>query len=215
MLHDTRRTDMSETTLRVYTRVGEEVAMRLLDGGRWEDLHTDLGYSGVWCDNRPRGGVRAAAGSGIIAGGPGGTVTLYAEIPESIFSDREVRESIQELTPEDLEQIDAGGPDPDGLEYQHMGYAIIPAVVLNEFGPPRLYDHVYAGASRAELIRSLRAWEDRTGNDHYMVKWLRAAVAFLDHVGWQTPVSLREKTPADPLAPGPWFGVDEIEEAGD
>jgi hypothetical protein len=152
----------------------------------------------------------------VIIGGPEGDTVLYAEVPEEEFRQREFEESTRSLTRDEVAQFD---PDKevDGLEYVRMGYAIIPAEILNRHGRPQLYDHEYAGGSRADLFKAINAWEQKepaadpdaqTARDKH-VSELRAAMEFFDKVGWQTPLALREPAPEDYAAPGPWFQASE------
>jgi hypothetical protein len=72
-----------------------------------------------------------------------------------------------------------------------MGWAIIPAEVLNRHGRPQLYDHEYADSSRRALLQAVDGWE-KAGRPHHAAG-MRAAIAFFDRIGWLTPVRLREE----------------------
>jgi hypothetical protein len=197
----------------------QEKALRVLERGFW-DMHIDEGQTGVWCEDRPRDGVRAAPGVGVIMGGPDGNTVLCTDIPDEVFTEREVSEGTRGLTEEEMKQLDAG-IEPEGMEYQHMGYAIIPAEILNQFGRPQLWDHNYSGGSREQLLDAISALEqsltqkDIKENDEDVrrhVSEMRAGIEFLDRVGWQKPLSLRETAPEDYAAPqSPWFKVEGFE----
>jgi hypothetical protein len=200
-------------TMRVWVRVRADVALRLLDQQHWEDLHTDLGRDGLWCDDRPRGcGLRDAPGRGVImGGGTEGATLLCTDIPEDVYREREIVEGTRPLTAEEAKQMTEGGPEPENMEYQNMGYAIIPAEVLNQFGPPRLWGHEHTGSSRKELLDAIALWEKR-GDTPEMVKELQDAVAFHDQVGWTTPLCLREQPPAGYMRHSSLFDAGEAEE---
>lgn len=155
--------------MRVYIRVPAAVALELLDQD-FRDMHVDPPAApdpGVWCDDKPRGGLRAAAGTGVILGGPEGDTVLCTDVPEEVFRDREEQEGTRPLTLEEAERLRQGGPEPEGTEYVRMGYAIIPADVLNRYGRPQLYDHDYSGCSRAELVQAIQAWEQHAADFDY------------------------------------------------
>jgi hypothetical protein len=78
-----------------------------------------------------------------------------------------------------------------------------------KLGKPRVYDHDYAGCSRRDLLRS--AWTSE-GHAEYAAGFdpeghaaqikahaqkMRDAIEFFDHIGWLTPLRLREQA-ADP-----------------
>jgi hypothetical protein len=178
--------------MRVYVNTSAAVALELLEHG-FRDIHTVSGQAGVWCDGRPRGGFRPAAGHGVMVGGPLGNTVLCTDVPEDVFREAEFQESTRSLTPEETARAEAGGPDPDDLEYQRMGYAVIPAEVLNRYGKPRLYDHDYAGCSRAELVRDIQTWgRDPDPASQKTAQEMRDAMAFFDRVGWLAPLRLHE-----------------------
>jgi hypothetical protein len=201
-----------QETMRVYVRTTTQIARRLLDQGRWEDLYTDadLGEVGIYCEDRPRGLMRAAPGTGVLIGGPEGEAVLRADgVPEELFREREVQETTRSLTHEEWERFANGALLPTDLEYQRMGYAIIPAEVLNRFGPPRLYDHdSFAPQGRVNLVRAIRTMEQDDGAREH-VQEMRDALDFLDHVGWDAPLCVREPAQEDYLAPPPWFRLRE------
>src|SRR5262249_10534204 len=59
--------------------------------------------------------------------------------------------------PEDAWREYDGVEDGDGPGYR---YAILPTDVLNKLGKPMIYDHEYAGSSRAGLLRAALAWQE-------------------------------------------------------
>jgi hypothetical protein len=205
---------------RVFVRTNWKTALQTLEQGLWDSCTgTDGSEEGVWCDDHPRGGIRAAAGTGVMIGGPEGDTVLCLDVPEELFREREAQESTRPLTAAESAAIRAGGAGPDNLEYQRMGYAIIPAADLNRIGRPQVYDHEYAGNSRQELLTAIRSWEqaaqaeaDPSGiNEH--IRGMREAIEFFDSIGWLTPLRLREEAlPDDPLTPGPWFSAEIQEE---
>lgn len=92
--------------MRVYINTTEETAIRLLKHQRWEDLHTDLGMRGLWCEDRPRGPFRKASGAGVVMGmGPEGDVVLCADLPEEVFRGLEVSEGVRSLTDEESKRV--------------------------------------------------------------------------------------------------------------
>jgi hypothetical protein len=195
-----------DARIRVFTRTPADVALRLLERGGWEDLHADGGEVGVWCDDAPRAGLRAASGRGVMVAGPDGNTTLCTDLPAGIFRARERQESTRSLTAEEFARFEKDGVWPDGLEYQYMGYAIIPADVLNQYGPPRLWDHEYSGMSRKELLDAAARWgQEHSPGCQEKAKELRAAVAFFDRVGWSTALCLTEESPEDKARPSNWF----------
>jgi hypothetical protein len=210
-------TSAKEVSMRVYIRVPREVVLKLLAEG-FSDVHHDhdAGRVGVWCDDRPRGGLRAAPGRGVLVGGPEGDTVLCAEVPEKVFRKWEAQESTRSLTADEFarrQQNPVWGPY--GMEYQRMGYAVIPAATLNQHGRPRIYDHDYLGeGDRRDLVQAAEAWESMAEDPDYArkAKELRDAIAFLDQVGWQTPLRLRESAPEDYAKPGPWFNVKRVVE---
>jgi hypothetical protein len=168
--------------MRVYIRVPAAVALELIEDG-FRDMHHDQGEVGVWCYGRPPDGIE----------GPEGDTVLCGEVPEEVFREREAQESTQSLTKDEAKRMYAGGPEPEGLEYQRMGYAIIPAEVLIRHGKPRVYDHDYAGSSRRELVQAIRVWEADRPEGLSHAQEMRSAVEFFDRIGWLTPLKLREE----------------------
>src|SRR5262249_41054265 len=135
----------------------------------------------------------------------------------------EVSESTRSMTPEEATRWHDTGEEPEGLEYQSMGYAIIPAAILNQHGKPHLYDHDYLGdgSDRRELVHAAESWEaaakeqsDESDAERIRghAKEIRDAVTFLDQVGWQTALRLREPAPEDYARPAPWFRVESVDD---
>jgi hypothetical protein len=81
--------------------------------------------------------------------------------------------------------------------------AAISAHVLNRLGRPQVYDHLFAGGSRRQLVRRIRARE-RAGflGGCPSVQDLREAMAFLDRIGWLTPRGGSRGPCARPGQPG-------------
>jgi hypothetical protein len=79
-------------------------------------------------------------------------------------------------------------------EPRDPGYrkSLLPAAFLNTLDKPQIYDHLYAGSSRRELLQAIRKWEEAGGNDE-LLGGMRAAFGFFDRIGWLTPVNLREE----------------------
>jgi hypothetical protein len=94
-----------------------------------------------------------------------GELTLCLDVPDAVFERYEWFE-------------EGGGP----------GYrlSLIPAGVVNSLGKPAVYDHDFAGCSRRQLLQTMR----RAEGEH--AARIRRAVAFLDEIGWLTPLKLRE-----------------------
>jgi hypothetical protein len=175
--------------MRVYIATTSDIALQLLEQG-WRDLHTDLGRNGLWCNESPPTGVRPAAGRGTLVGGPQGDTVMCANVPEEVFRELEVEEATRPLTPEESRRVGEGGPEPEGLEYQRVGYAIIPAEVLNQHGRPQVY-YEFATDSRAELLRAILGREQGEEGDQEFARAMRRAVDFLDRSGWRTPLVQR------------------------
>jgi hypothetical protein len=198
--------------MRVYVRVSDENALKILSDGFW-DLHSDLHQEGVYCDAFQADGVRPAPGSGAMIGGPSGPTVLCTDVPESVFRELESQESTRSLTKEEGEHFRQTGKEPAGLEYQRMGYAIIPAAVLNQFGRPQVYTREYCGMSRADLLKLIQAWEQQgepETQDH--AEELRATITFLDQIGWNTPL---ERDPELDFHLGMFSTIDVDEEDSD
>jgi hypothetical protein len=176
--------------MRVYVREAADVALQVIKHGWW-DMHTDAGQLGVWCNEAPPTGVWLAAGRGIVMGGPEGNVVLCTDVPEELFREMEAQEGTRQLTEEEARELCGGGPGAADMEYQRMGYAIIPAEVLNRQGKPQVYDHDYAGCSRKDLVRGAEKWE--AGGVPDKAREMRAAMEFFDKIGWLTPVKAREE----------------------
>jgi hypothetical protein len=68
-----------------------------------------------------------------------GDVTLCMDAPDEVFERHEV--------------IEDGAPPGYGRR------ALIPAVVLNQIGKPKVYDHYFAGCSRRDMLRVIRQKE--------------------------------------------------------
>jgi hypothetical protein len=204
--------------IRLYIRVTSVSALKMMADGFW-DIHSDLGEEGVFCEDRPRHGFRAAAGQGLMICGPEGDTVLCVDVPDEVFHEREVCEGTRGLTEEEVAQFNKDGSFPEGLEMQHMGHALIPAAILNQYGRPRLYDHEYAGASRRELLQSIRRWElkEPSENDdaeqgrQRHIQEMRDAIVFFDKIGWLTPLRFTEEAPDDYAKPGPWFEIESID----
>jgi hypothetical protein len=72
--------------------------------------------------------------------------------------------------------------------------ALIPAEVLNRLSPPQIYDHIYAGASRREILQSIQKWQqDADPSTQRHAQEMREAINFFDHIGWLTPLKLKEE----------------------
>jgi hypothetical protein len=148
-------------------------------------------------------------------------------VPEEVFRELEVQESTRPLTAEEVERCQQNPRwEPEGMEYQHMGYAVIPAATLNQHGRPRVFDHDYLGeGDRRDLVRAAEVCESEAEAEDSSddarkayarkAKGLRDAIAFLDQIGWQTPLRLREPAPEDYAKPGPWFKVRRVDEEVD
>src|SRR5262245_12733337 len=97
-----------------------------------------------------------------------GEVVLCLDIPAGVFAGHDVQKK--------------------------SGYrlALIAVVELNGLGRPEVYDHLYAGCSRRDLLHFARSWESEGGDD-LKAREIRRDIAFFDAVGWLTPVRLREE----------------------
>jgi hypothetical protein len=152
--------------MRVYIMVTVAEADAILREG-FTDLHADAGREGVWCwRDQPLGCWQKAAGRGGLVGcGTGGEVTLCAEVPEDTFRALEIRQSTRPGPRAEAARRHPGDPDPKGHEFIRLGYAIIPAEVLNRQGRPQIYDHEQAGSSRRHLVQGHPAVGDGRPGD--------------------------------------------------
>jgi hypothetical protein len=130
------------------------------------DLYEEFGRRGVYLATVPLG-----ANDGFD-----GDVTLCLDVPPDVFQRHDVTDELQEAS----------------------GYrlALVPADVLNRLGRPQVYDHTFAGASRRELVQSIRTWEEGGPKDEGTrrhVQAMRDAMAFFDRIGWLTPLKQREE----------------------
>jgi hypothetical protein len=110
-----------------------------------------------------------------VLDGYDGNVTLCLEVPDDVMAEYDVTDALQERS----------------------GYrlALIPAAVLNRLGRPQVYDHVYAGCSRSEVLRVIRAREqDDSPASQARAAEMRQAMAFFDRIGWLTPLCLSEES---------------------
>jgi hypothetical protein len=108
-----------------------------------------------------------------IKDGFDGQVTLCVNIPVGVFNCHEEIEG-----------------EPDSSHEIRTGRALIPAAVLNQFDPPQLYDHEYAGLSRRELLQAI----DRAPfGEPSPRKAMKEAFDFFEEVGWMAPVRLQEE----------------------
>ena len=102
-----------------------------------------------------------------------GDVTLCMDAPDEVFERHEV--------------IEDGAPPGYGRR------ALIPAVVLNQIGKPKVYDHYFAGCSRRDMLRVIRQREAANHQDGCpSVQDMRSAIEFFDRIGWLTPLKLSE-----------------------
>jgi hypothetical protein len=100
-----------------------------------------------------------------------GEVTLCLDVPEEELQRFDVTDELQEAS----------------------GYrlALLPAELLNRIGKPQMYDHLFAGVSRRDMLRNIRQAEGR--GDDPSGQMLRQAFEFFDRIGWLTPLKLREQ----------------------
>jgi hypothetical protein len=105
-----------------------------------------------------------------------GPVTICLEVPNAVFERHE------------------------WVEEHPASYrlSLIPAAILNGLGKPQVYDHLFAGAFRVQVIRAIRRREQAgiTGGSPSLQD-LRDAIAFLDRIGWLTPVKVQEEAASD------------------
>ena len=201
--------------MRIYIPMTEAAALKALVVG-FCDTPCNRG-AGVWCEERPRKMKRAAVRQGALFGGPEGAVLLCTDVPEGVFRDLEAQEGVRALAPDGFARSDKDEAVPEGIGCRRGGFAVIPAAVLNRFGRPKVYDHEFLGASRAGLLGSIRSWEAtesfQSGNEsaRLHVQSMCAAITFLDAVGWQTPVRLREEAPEECATPEVWCETSQIE----
>jgi hypothetical protein len=103
---------------------------------------------------------------GINEGARGATV-LSIEIPDAVFVQYERVE--------------------EGKGYRE---ALIPALAVNQYGPPKFHDHEYAGLSRRELVRGADSYEKQAAKMNSVeaskkAKEMRDAIALFDRLGWR------------------------------
>jgi hypothetical protein len=104
---------------------------------------------------------------------------------------------------------EAIGPIPGSDEWVETGLALIPASVLNQYGPPQVYSHDYTFFTRCELLQLVRKWEasadsldpvlqaDEVQRLRQRVATLRAVRDLLDEIGWLTPLAVKEQQERD------------------
>jgi hypothetical protein len=130
----------------------------------WTDRYEEFGMRGVFMATIP-----LDANDGFD-----GEVTLCLDVPEDVFGKYDVTDGLMEKS----------------------GYrlALIPAGELNRLGLPQVYDHIFAGCSRRDLILARQNREVAGLEDGYpSTALMREAVAFFDRIGWLTPLRLREE----------------------
>jgi hypothetical protein len=128
------------------------------------DLYSEFGLRGIYFATCP-----LDANDGFE-----GEVELCLDVPEGVFASHDITDEMQEQS----------------------GYrlALIPAAELNGLGRPEVYDHLFAGSSRRDLVHSARSWEgEGAAAAARKAQEIRRAIAFFDAVGWLTPVRLREE----------------------
>jgi hypothetical protein len=130
----------------------------------WTDLFHEFGKDGVYLITAPFTAISGFEGE----------VTLCLDVPEQLFDRFDVTDGVQ----------------------KECGYrmALVPAAELKQLGKPQVYDHLYAGCSRRELLESIRTWESQEdeGSRRRAVE-MRQALQFFDRIGWLTPLRLREQ----------------------
>src|SRR5262249_27433039 len=110
-----------------------------------------------------------------------GDVTLCLDVPDDDF--------------ERYEWVEEGG----GMGYRH---ALLPAAVLNGFGPPKVYDCLFAGCSRRQKVQETRQQEEEGESNYPSAEQMRSIMTFFDGAGWCTPFRSRvPRGPAGPICP--------------
>jgi hypothetical protein len=135
------------------------------------DLHEECGQQGVYFADRVLD----------VNDGFEGDVTLCLDLRDDEFKRYEIVE--------------------EGARPGYRRMALVPAAVLNRFGPAKIFDHLYAGAGRVELLRSIRGWEqhgeecseeESKESSRRHAQEMRAAIEFFDEIGWLAPEKLKE-----------------------
>jgi hypothetical protein len=95
-------------------------------------------------------------------------------LPDAVFAQHEVTDA---------------EPQPGGPRL-----ALLPVTVLDQYGKPKVWNHLYAGATRTELLQMIRMWETSGAESQGHAHAMRKALEFLDRSGWMTPLCLRKKS---------------------
>lgn len=116
-----------------------------------------------------------------------GDLTLAVDLPDEVFAECECIET-----------------DSETGEEWRTGRALVPAAVLNQYGPARIYDHELAGHSRRVLLSLARISTngadeaerrgDKTAaemNRRY-ASAVQETITFFDQIGWLTPLRVQE-----------------------
>jgi hypothetical protein len=136
----------------------------------WTDRYKEFGRCGVYASTKPLN----------INDGFSGDVTLCLDVPEGLLAEYDVTDEVQASS----------------------GYRLflVPAAVLTQVGTPQVYDHVFAGPSRRELLTAIRCCEadaEHEGNQteglRQHIQSVRDAIKFFDQIGWLTPLKLQEQ----------------------
>ena len=147
--------------LTAYITTTERRAQAILSSG-WTDHDELAGHWGVYVTPSPAINDPSSA---VFSG----KVILSLTIPASLYR-RYVLRTVR------VRQEDGSGK-----------VALIPAKELNRLDEPQVYDHPYAGLTRDQLLQKLR---HLLGDDPEIFE-VQDAIAFLDEIGWQTPLKLK------------------------
>jgi hypothetical protein len=188
----------------------------------WKDLHNICGTVGIHLSDRPLDIREGFEGPMVLClDVPDYVFEKYELIEVDAFGQEHVpgdpipgaQLDVAGISEEAIEQRETFRP---GQKFSAFGsqpgsyrYAVIPAARLNEIGKPQVYDHEYAGSSRRVLLQAAEGWEGhadeiekaaaekdwekRAAQVRRNAKRLRDAIAFLDRIGWLTPVKLQEE----------------------
>jgi hypothetical protein len=154
------------STLRAFYRTDFEETRAIWRDG-WADRYEEFGREGIYLATRP-----LDANDGFE-----GAVVLCLDVPQELFNHFDLTDELQKAS----------------------GYriALIPAAALNRLGKPQVYDYSYAGCSRRDLVKSIQAAESADGSNvatYQHANNMCEAMAFLDSIGWLTPLRLKENT---------------------
>jgi hypothetical protein len=149
--------------LRVYSNTTIPGMREILKSG-FRDVHSFGDAKGVYVGRKP-----LDANDGFS-----GDIVLCLNIPDDIF--------------EENEEIECPEDSPE----RRTGRSLIPAEILNQYGPAQVYSHAFSGCSRRDLLHLI------SHSDGPRATELQDAFDLFEEIGWMTPVSVKESGSLSP-----------------